>query len=178
MKKLYVNAKQQVTITCVHCGGSYTTTVPLHIRGNTPATAKCPCGEAMQVVFEFRQAYRKRTFLQGLLQRHVTDVVGQAAQIRNLSQSGLQLTTRWWRNLHTNDVLSITFILDNPQRSKIDKRIIVKYIDQKVIGATFCPEDQLSYQKEIGFYLMGQQVPRETVAHQTHSAEPVVYGYV
>ncbi|WP_143300961.1 hypothetical protein [Candidatus Entotheonella palauensis] len=127
MKTLYVNPKQQVTLICDHCGGSHTMAVPLHLRGNTPTKAQCVCGQSTHVVLEFRRAYRKNTFLQGLLQRHVTDVVGQAAQIRNLSQSGLQLTTRWWRNLHINDVLALTFILDNPQRSKIDKQIRVKY---------------------------------------------------
>ncbi len=173
-----MNPKQQISITCDHCGSTHTARVPIHIRGNTPAKVNCPCGAAVDVTFEFRRAYRKSTFLQGLLQRHATDVVGQAAQIRNLSQSGIKLTTRWWRNIHKNDVLALSFILDNPQRSKIDKRVIVKYIDNQVIGAQFCPEDELSYQKEIGFYLMGQRVPRETGDDRVAPLSPVVYGYV
>ncbi|PON18249.1 hypothetical protein C2W62_08915 [Candidatus Entotheonella serta] len=154
MKTLYVNSEQEVTISCPACGGAHTTKVPLHIRGNQPTTAKCLCGRAIDVTFEFRRTYRKNTSLQGLLQRHVTDVVGQAAQIRNLSQNGVQLTTRRWRNFHKHDILTLTFILDNPQRSQIDKRVEVKYVEQQLIGVAFCPEDQLSYQKEIGFYLM------------------------
>ncbi|ETW99185.1 MAG: hypothetical protein ETSY1_15920 [Candidatus Entotheonella factor] len=47
-----------------------------------------------------------------------------------------------------------------------------------MIGAEFSPEDQLSYQKEIGFYLMKQRVPRETGAHRVAPSAPVVYGYV
>ncbi len=162
MKKLYVNPNQQVTITCDQCGNAHTTKVPLRIRGNEPTKVRCLCGAAIRATFEFRQMYRKPTFLQGLLQRHATDVVGQAAQIRDLSQGGIKLTTRWWRSVHKNDVLALTFILDDPQRSKIQKRVIVKHMDQQVIRAQFCPEDELSYQKELGFYLMGQRASRET----------------
>ncbi len=140
--------------------------VPLHIEGNEPIKIKCQCGAIIRATFEFRRTYRKPTFLQGLLQRHVTDVVGQAAQIRDISQGGIKLTTRWWRNIHQNDILSLTFVLDDPQRSKIQKRVIVKYMDKQVIGAEFCPEYELSYQKELGFYLMGQRVPRETHIHR------------
>jgi hypothetical protein len=178
MKTLYVNAKQEVTISCDHCGRTHNTKVPLHIRGNTPVQAKCLCGQTTDVTFEFRQTYRKNIFLQGLLRRHATDVVGQTAQLRNLSKSGIKFTTSWWRNICPHDILSITFILDNPQRSKIDKRVMIKYIDKQVIGAQFCPEDQWSYQKEIGFYLMGQCVPRETDANRVAPAASVAYGYV
>ncbi len=203
MKKLYVNSKQHVTVPCDHCGNAPTMKVPLRIRGNQPTKVRCQCGAAIRATFEFRQTQRKSTFFQGLLQRHVTDVVGQAAQIRDLSQGGLMLTTRWWRNLHKHDVLSITFVLDDPQRSKIHKRIIIKHIDGQILRTQFCPEDELSYQKELGFYLMGQRVSRETRVEQNdalplqkvvsqHShmalsdAEPVlqslqpkvVYGYV
>ncbi len=178
MKTFYVNSEQKVTIVCEHCGGVHTTKVPLHIRGNTKAKAQCLCGKTVDMTLEFRNTHRKSTFLQGLLQRHVTDVVGQAAQIRDISANGIRLTTRWWRNIHKHDVLSLTFVLDNPQRSKIDKRIMVKHIDKQVIGAQFCPEDQLSYQKEIGFYLMGQGVPRETDAGRVDLSASVVYGYV
>jgi hypothetical protein len=55
---------------------------------------------------------------------------------------------------------------------------MIKYIDKQVIGAQFCPEDQWSYQKEIGFYLMGQCVPRETDANRVAPAASVAYGYV
>ncbi len=178
MKTLYVNSQQEVTISCDACGGAHTTKVPLHIRGNQRTKAKCLCGRILEVAFEFRRAYRKDTFLQGLLQRHVTDVVGQAAQIRNLSQNGVQLTTRRWRHLHKHDVLMLSFVLDNPQRSKIDKRVMVKYIDKQVIGVAFCADDQLSYQKEIGFYLMGPHVPRETQANREAPSASIVYGYV
>jgi hypothetical protein len=154
MKTLYVNPGQRVSITCDHCGGTHAAKVPLHIRGNTPVKARCRCGNAVDVIFEFRQAYRKPTCLRGLWQKHVTDVVGRAAQIRNLSQSGLKFSTRWWRDIHDDDVLILTFTLDNVQRSTIHKQILVKYIDNQMIGAQFCLEDQFSYQKEIGFYLM------------------------
>ncbi len=132
MKTLHVSLDQNVTIPCERCGRTRTTQVPFHIRGCTPVRVTCPCGEAIEARFEFRQTYRKDTFLQGLLQRHVTDVVGQAVQVRNLSQGGVMLTTRWWRNIHKHDVLNLTFILDNPQRSKINKRIFVQHINKQL----------------------------------------------
>jgi hypothetical protein len=178
MKKIYVNPKQQITLTCDHCQHTYTAKVPLHIRSHTPIKVKCRCGSIADVLFEFRQAYRKTTSLQGLLRLPATDVTEQAAQIRNLSRDGLQLTIRRWRHIDRHDIIAITFVLDNPQRSHIDKRAMVKYIDKQVVGAQFCPEDQLSYQKEIGFYLMGQGVPRETGVDRVAPSAPVSRGYV
>lgn len=77
------------------------------------------------------------------------------AQVRNISQHGIKFTTRGWRDIHPDDVLTLVFTLDNGQRSEIDKQIIVKYVDKQTIGAQFSPEDQHSHQTEIGFYLMG-----------------------
>lgn len=178
MKKIYVDPKQQVTMTCDRCQHTYTAKAPIYIRRHMPIKVKCRCGAIADTLFEFRQAYRKTTSLQGFLQVPDTSVAEQAARIRNLSQNGLQLTTHRWRHIDQHDIVAITFVLDNPQRSQIDKRAIVKYINKQVIGAQFCPEDQLSYQKEIGFYLLGQGVPRETGADCVASSAPVMYGYV
>jgi hypothetical protein len=155
MKKAYVTPKQQVSITCDECGGTYTNKVPTHIRGNMLVKARCRCGHDIDMIFEFRQAYRKPTNLRGLLQKHVTGTKGQAIQVQNLSQGGIKIVTREQREIHHDDICMLTFTLNNPQRSQIDKQIRVKYIDGQMIGAQFCPEDKFSYQKEIGFYLMG-----------------------
>ena len=155
MKKIYVTPKQQVSITCDDCGGTCTNKLPMHIRGNVPVKAKCRCGHDIDMIFEFRQAYRKSTNLRGLLQKSVSDSERQLVQVQNLSQGGIKITTRERHNFHHDDVCMLTFTLDNPPRSQIDKHIQVKYIHGQMIGAQFCPEDQLSYQKEIGFYLMG-----------------------
>jgi hypothetical protein len=154
MKKVYVNSKQQVSITCEACGKTYTRKVPLHIRGNTLVKARCQCGNDLEVAFEFRQAYRKSTNLPGKLQKPGNKASQQAAEVKNLSQSGIRFATCQWHNIHQNDILKVNFILDNSQSSQVNKQVIVKYVNQQGIGAEFCPEDQLSYQKEIGFYLI------------------------
>ena len=154
MKKVYVNAKQYVAITCDECGKTYTNKAPLNIRGNTLVKARCRCGNDLEIVFEFRQAYRKPTNLHGKVQKPVSDTARQAAQVQNISQSGIRLAAAKWHNIHQNDVVNVAFTLDDPQRSQVDKKAVVKYVDQQAIGAQFCPEDQQSYQKEIGYYLM------------------------
>jgi hypothetical protein len=155
MKKIYVTPTRQVSIICDECGGTYTNKVPTHICGNVLVKARCRCGHDTDLIFEFRQAYRKSTSLRGRLQKHATGTKGQAVQVQNLSRDGIKFATSEWHNIHQADLYTLTFTLDNNQRSTIDKKIQIKYIDGKMIGAQFCPEDQLTYQKEIGFYLMG-----------------------
>ena len=139
MKKVYVNPKQRVSITCDHCGSTYTDKVPMHIRGNTLVKARCRCGHDMDVVFEFRQAYRKPTSLYGQLQKPAIKTGRQAAQVQDLSRGGLRFSTREWHSIHHGDVFMLAFTLDDPKRSQIDKQIIVKYVQQQTIGAQFAP---------------------------------------
>ena len=155
MKKIYVTPHQQVSITCDECFGTYTSAAPKHVRGNAVVKARCRCGKDLEVIFEFRQAYRKPTQLHGQLQPYGTHDGRQAIQVHNLSQKGIQFATRAWRKIQPGDVLTLTFALDNPQRSKIDKQVEVKYVGEQMIGAQFCAEDEYAYQKEIGYYLMG-----------------------
>ena len=155
MKKVYVNSKQYVVITCDHCGKTYTNKAPLHIRGNTLVKARCQCGADLEIVFEFRQAYRKPTSLRGQVTKPVADAARQVAEVQNISQNGIRFAAGRLHNIHQNDVLNVAFTLDDAQHSQVDKKVIVKYVDRQSVGAQFCPEDQLSYQKEIGFYLMG-----------------------
>ena len=154
MKKIYVNNQRCVAITCDACGKTYTNKAPLNIRGNTLVKARCQCGNDIEFVFEFRQAYRKPTSLYGQLQTSDHSSIRQPAQIQNISRTGVRFATSKLRNIRQNDVLNVAFTLDDPQRSQVDKQIIVKYINQQAIGGQFSPEDQLSYQKEIGYYLM------------------------
>ena len=108
----------------------------------------------IEAVFEYRQAYRKPVSLYGQFRNTEGIASTQTAQVQNLSQSGLQFTTYGWRTVHQGDVIAVSFTLDDTHRSRIDKQVEIKYVNQQSVGGRFCDATQFTYQKELGFYLM------------------------
>ena len=154
MKKIYVTPKQQVSLTCDECSAVYTSAAPPRVRGNMVVRARCRCGHDIEAVFEYRQAYRKQVSLYGQFRNTEGIASTQMAQVQNLSQSGLQFTTYGWRTVHQGDVITVSFTLDDAQRSRVNKQVEIRHVSEQSVGGQFCNTDQFAYQKEIGFYLM------------------------
>jgi len=53
--------------------------------------------------------------------------------------------------LAIGDLLKVSFHLDNPQRSLVQKRVVVKNISLPYVGAEFAPTETID--KTLGFYL-------------------------
>jgi hypothetical protein len=53
--------------------------------------------------------------------------------------------------LAIGDLLKVSFQLDNPARSQIQKKVVIRNISPPLIGAEFAPTETLD--KALGFYL-------------------------
>jgi len=154
MKKIFVTPKQQVSLTCDECGAAYTSAAPPRVRGNMVVRARCRCGNDIEALFEYRQAYRKQVSLYGQFRNTEGIASAQTAQVQNLSQSGIRFTTYGWRTVQQGDVVTLSFTLDDAVHTRIDKQVEVRHVSEQSVGGRFCDTDQFAYQKEIGFYLM------------------------
>jgi len=102
---------------------------------------KCPCGQITVSVIEKRRRYRKETDLVGTYVHYVN---GQpkskgSLRVKDLSTSGLKLMITSSEPLAVGDLLKVSFHLDNPQRSLIQKKVVVQNISLPYVGVEFAP---------------------------------------
>ncbi len=75
--------------------------------------------------------------------------------VEDISRTGLGLRTVCKHNVCVNDVLLVTFTLNDRQQTAIRKTVRVRRIDDCCIGAEFLDHDAYTDTNRIlGFYLM------------------------
>jgi diguanylate cyclase (GGDEF)-like protein len=100
---------------------------------------------------ERRQFYRKDVQLAGSFTNPETGESGDFL-VENVSLNGLGFTTLLGHRLNRNELLSVTFRLDDSRRSEISRVVRVRYMSDRYVGCQFT--DQKSYDTDLGFYLM------------------------
>ena len=110
----------------------------------------CPCGHKFPVVFDTRNFYRKELHLAGQYIKSFSDDP-ELLTIEDLSYTGVKFRTRFSHQIQVDDVLTIDFILDNKQHSRIVKTIRVKHVQGRTIGAEF--REGQAYSTELTYYL-------------------------
>ena len=75
--------------------------------------------------------------------------------VEDISRTGLGLRTLYKHTVMDNDVLAVTFTLDDQQKTNIRKSVRVRRVDDYYIGAEFIDHDTYTDTNRIlGFYLM------------------------
>jgi len=150
MKTVFVGNSNQATLICPKCGFTKNIDATNFKDTKKSLKAKCKCGEAFQVTFEFRKHYRKNVRLPGeyIIQgkREKGEVI-----IRDLSLTGIRFESLNPHQISTNDTLEVSFKLDNPTRSEIRKIVKVIWVKDRIVGAQY--SEFKSYEKDLGFYL-------------------------
>jgi hypothetical protein len=149
--KAYVNEKNEATIRCGACGRKKTADVGQYKDAGKKMKVTCPCGAAFLVAFELRRHYRKLVNLMGHFSRDGADANVAAMSIVNVSLAGIGIRTVYDHALQLNDVIRVTFELDDGRKSKISRNAIVRKIDGRTIGAEFCDNKNDS---ALAFYLL------------------------
>ncbi len=149
--KVYLNAHNTVTITCPQCNKTDIVNVEHYLHIHRPITVNCPCGHRFAVILEGRKFYRKDAGLPGTYTSLETSQTGRLV-IETLSFSGIGFRTLTPHVIHIDDMLQLAFILDDAQRTSMDKRAIVRWVHGQHIGAEF--SDIKAYDKTLGAYLM------------------------
>jgi hypothetical protein len=147
----YVGGDNQVTITCPGCGHSRTVDASEYAQIGKKLRVKCRCGQKFKAAIEFRRHYRKTVKLYG----HYKDLKrNQKAEINveDISMGGLGFQTVGSDLPSPGDVLIVEFTLDDTKRSPIRKKVRVRSVKGRFVGAQF--ENGQYYDKQLGFYLM------------------------
>src|SRR5262247_1404468 len=132
IKKIYVNDNEKGTIICEKCGKTRVVTLSDFKNVGKPLKVKCSCGHFFFVSIEVRKFYRKSTHLRGEYIRISDDATKGlekgAMTVENLSRTGLGFRTKKPHNIRVQEMLRVRFILDDTQRSEVNKSAIVKWV--------------------------------------------------
>jgi hypothetical protein len=121
------------------------------LHAKRPIKVQCGCGNTFPIRLEGRKYYRKDAELPGTY----TDVENAHASrlvVETLSFSGIGFRTLKPHTIHVNDLLLLSFTLDNAKQTLIKKWVVVRWVNDQRIGTEFHDIDL--YNKEMGVYLM------------------------
>jgi len=112
-------------------------------------------------MLERRKFYRKGTNLPGAYTYKKTNLPGTYTlegkddrglmTVINISRSGLKLRVNVTRDFQPGDILNVEFNLDDRDRSPIKKSVIVRNIQEKLVGVEFAAIEHFD---KLGAYLL------------------------
>lgn len=149
-QRVYPNENGQAVIVCPRCMTHTPIDANPYMYSHKSLKVGCRCGHKFSVVFDTRKFYRKKLRLAGQYTKLHTDDP-ELITIEDLSFTGVRFRTRLSHKVEIDDVLTLDFILDNEQRSRIVKTVRVMYVMGGVIGAEF--RERQAYSTELTYYL-------------------------
>ena len=170
--KFFVNQEGDVIVQCPLCENSKTVSVSSYKGKQFAMKVKCTCGHVFPINLDFREHYRKPTFLEGnylktnLNLESFYEKVPQKRNIppdkkrnvinnctvKDISVGGLGLDIWGDHTIEKGDHLFIKFILDNKKRSLIQCELTVRTVQNNYVGAEF--KEKLDFNPDLGFYLL------------------------
>lgn len=151
----YLGEDNTTVVRCAACQRTKKVDVSKRLSGarSMRIQIKCGCGHVTSAMLEKRRAFRKSTHLPGAYVHYVN---GQpkgkgSCTVKDISQSGLKLKIAAPEAMAVGDMLKVSFELDNAQRSRIEKRVVIRSITADAVGAAFAPSESLD--ASLGFYL-------------------------
>ena len=152
VEKVYVNPDNTAVVKCPQCDTTKVVPVGKFKGPKRRLKIRCSCKASFRVSFEFRKAYRKKAQLPGSYTK-VAPAKGRGKmQVQDISMTGIRFATATQHNLIKGDQLTVTFTLDDRNRSRIEKDVIIRWVKDKEVGCQFTEPAQ--YDKVFGFYLM------------------------
>ena len=152
--KSYVRPDNTAVINCPNCKRQKELKVETFTGSKSRLKIKCGCKEVFSVQLEYRKRYRKRVNLSGTYINHSKHNSSGRLYVRNLSISGLEFSTMDIANFEVDDEVTITFNLDDEQRTKIEKDVTVRGIRKNAIGCEFERGGDFAFDGPLGFYIM------------------------
>jgi hypothetical protein len=150
-QKDYVDAEFIATITCQQCDKSRTMNVESFLHARRPIKVQYGCGNAFPIRLAGRKYYRKDAELPGTY-AYVENAQSGRLVVETLSFSGIGFRTMEPHTIHVDDLLLISFTLDNAKQTPMRKWVVVCWVNDQRIGTEF--HDINLYDKEMGVYLM------------------------
>ena len=152
VQKVDVNPDGTAVVNCPSCGTTKVVHVGKFKGPKRRIKIRCVCNSSLSVTFEFRKAYRKKTSLEGFYAKVRPAQAPDKMEIKDLSMTGLRFVTTSSHALREGDEVMVKFTLDDKNRSKIEKKAVVRWVQDREVGCHFL--ESVQYDKALGFYLM------------------------
>ena len=153
-RKIYVRPDNTAVITCPHCNRQKTVPVGSYMGSKSRVKIKCGCKNVFTVNLEFRKKNRKETNLRGKFTNHSKKDFRGDIVVKNLSLGGLEFVSMDVDKFEIDDEITVSFKLDNEERTTIKKEVIVKDLRDNTVGCEFQKSSEFAPDKELGFYIM------------------------
>jgi|WetSurMetagenome_2_1015567.scaffolds.fasta_scaffold133167_2 hypothetical protein len=152
--KIYVTNRSRVSLVCPHCGMYRPVSVTkVRVLGK-PVKARCTCGQSFVVEFERRNLHRKAISLPGSFRKpDSTDLGYGDILVEDLSRGGLAFRVVGQGGVEEGDLLDLQFQLDDPERTPVRVRVLVRHILDEKVGCEFVNLDP-GMLKTISFYVL------------------------
>ncbi len=152
IEKIFIGSNDMATFSCPQCSKTKTANVSRYknIEKAVRVKCKCPCGHSYTVLLERRKHIRKNLELAGA---YISEKGGERGSmvVIDLSRSGVRIKLNMTANIEIGDKLMLEFNLDDQQQSLISKEIIVRSINDLLIGAEFLSKEHFD---KLGSYLL------------------------
>lgn len=175
MQKVYLNDNNTITVSCPRCQKTKDIdAIPFlkskglvklnfrfkceycdcgHIDCKECKEANCASGNTNMIAIDRRKFYRKKVNLPGFF----LGEKGKRFSIRvlDLSRTGLRAKILTPNTFQVDQKLQVQFTLDDAKETNVQKYIVVRKTDGKVVDGEFTDSDAYDKNdKAIGFYLM------------------------
>lgn len=147
---VYLSAQGQGMATCPRCTEQATVSASAYRDLHAPVMITGTCGHCFPVLFNTRHFDRKAVCLSG---RYTLPGENTSRQmtVTNLSLIGVHFRTGLPHTLQADDRVNLDFALDDPQHTEMHHPAMVRWVDDKQLGAEFC--NLQAYERELSFYL-------------------------
>ncbi len=153
--KTPVREDGSATLVCPACNTIKTISAEKFRNSRHGMAVRCTCGHVFHILFDFRSYYRKQTSITGTY-----EISGQAGgvgsgtmKIHNISRNGIGFTVSGPHKIEKGMELSLTFQLNDKNKTTMKKTVLVVSVQDKVIGCHF--KDAGDLDKALGFFLQG-----------------------
>ena len=155
MQTVPISNKVTAKFKCSNCQKTNVADVSDYI--NREKTLKfngyCKCGSEYTAILERRKHYRKETHLRGTFVKLVDgkEVSRGYMTVCDLSLAGIRLKINALHCFSIGDLLEIDFQLDDNQRSKTKKKVIIRNLHFPFVGTEYHPTETID--QALGLYL-------------------------
>ncbi len=152
-RRVTPSAKGYASLTCPQCDQHIRVNVSALYDAHCPVTVDCNCGHQFPILVDTTKLLRKPTRLMGTyakFQKLGSDESG-FIDIEELSIGGITFRTRTPHMIRSGDLLRIRFAVDNATHAEISKSIVVRHVEDYLIGGEFC--EKTAHDPALALYL-------------------------
>jgi len=149
---VHVRGDNTATLVCPSCNAVKNFSAAKYRNMRHRLTVRCHCKTSFPVLLNFRRNFRKPTNLPGTYEIiSARGCGGGVIQVNNLSRDGAGFTVSGLHRIEPGQVVMIEFHLNDKKQTVLKKEVLVRSVQQNVIGCEFKNSAELD--KNLGFFL-------------------------